>query len=64
MVIYLQHHNANLAFMNLKLSCCIAKFEGPWRDYESYNSVLDRPGAIDSTFIYSLGCLLHAQIKS
>ena len=63
MVIHLQHPNANLVFMDLNLSCFIVKFERPWRDYESYNSVLERPGATDSTCICSLGCLLDAQMK-
>ena len=64
MAIYLKHQSANLALMDFKLPVVIAKFYGTWRHSESYNSVLERPGAINSTCICSLGCLLHAQIES
>ena len=64
MAIYLKHQNAKLALIDLKLPVLIAKFEGTWSHSESYYSVIERPGAIDSTCICSLGCLLHAQIKS
>ena len=43
---YLKHQSANLALMNFKLPVVIAKFYGTWRHSESYNSVLERPGAL------------------